>query len=238
MNLELLVNSSDVRAHRVESDPETVGDFLDQKSLGKPAQNLLLTRRKVCRLAGWRGTTKRLDDLARDLAAHGCAARMHVANGFQQFRRRRSFEQITRGSGGKRLENLFRILIDREHDDVGGERLRLELPDTLHATHAGKVDVHEHDIRLHRRQLVQRFLRARVTAEAAEIPRASQDANQRVPDARIIFHDRYRDAHSMSFNSVCFQQLQLNAVVQFCADAARTPVVQMSDPQSRRLRTH
>jgi len=76
----------------------------------------------------------------------------------------------------------------------------LQLPDTLHAVHAGQIDVHQHDIRTNLGQILQCILGIGILAQTAKaIRRLSTRAKGRT-QLVVVFDDGNGDGHGSMQN--------------------------------------
>ncbi len=57
-------------------------------------------------------------------------------------------QQIARGSGADKIENVFLLIVHRERHDADVRRLPLDGAGGLHPVHAGHAHVHQDDVGL------------------------------------------------------------------------------------------
>ena len=172
------------------ADAQLVRDLLIHQTLAQQIQHLLFALGQAFRLRlRRRRALERLHDLARDVRRHWRAAAFHFINRFEQFLARRALEHITVRARRQRVENIFRVLIDREHHHLDFRRDFFQLPDALDAVHAGQVDVHQHHVGLGLRQILERVLGVRVIAHAAEAVGAVEHAHERLAQFVAVLDD-------------------------------------------------
>jgi hypothetical protein len=164
-HLQFFVNAADVGVDGFVADAEFVGDFLVNQSLAQQVEHLLFALGKV--FGGLRRRGRRFFGTIARLCAR-CAwssanRRGGLPDGFQQLLGGGALEHVTAGARRQRVENVFRVLINREHHHLGLRQERLQLPHAFDAVHAGQVDVHEHDVGFDLRQILQRVLGAGIT---------------------------------------------------------------------------
>ena len=195
-DLEFFVDAADVGVDSFEADVELVGNFFVEKSFGQEFEDFLFAGGKVFGgFGGGGGLLEALDDFAGDVAGHGGAAAIDVLNGAEEFFGRGRFEQVSGGAVGEGLEDLFGVLVHREHHDLARGFDRFEFADAIDAAHAGKVDVHEDDFGLHFWNADEGFFAGGIVADAFEPGRAGNQASQAFADARVIFNDRNSYRH-------------------------------------------
>ena len=189
-DLEFFVDAADVGMDGFEADVKLVSDFFVEKTFGEEFENFLFPGRKV--FGGFMGggrLLEALDDFAGDVTGHGRAPAMDVLNGAEEFFRSGGFEEITGGAIGEGFENLLSVFVDGEHDDLAGGLGGFEFADAIDAAHAGKVDVHENDFRLHFGDADEGFFAGGVMTDAFEAGGARNKSGEALADARVIFND-------------------------------------------------
>ena len=113
----------------------------------------------------------------------------------EQFFPRRLFQQITGGPRGQRVVNVVRILINREHDELGCRQSRLQSADRLDSVHAGQVDVHQHHVRFLLRQELQRALGIAPVTREPKAGGAADPARNDLSRLRVVFDNRNGNCH-------------------------------------------
>ena len=140
---------------------------------GQPLQHLQLAlgQRLCFRLSGRLGRRmhlKRLHHLARNVAGHGRTPIKDFPDRFENFGGAIAFNQIAKRSRGEGLEHLFPLLEHGQHDDFQLRRGAAKAGHTVNATHAGQIDVHEHDIGGMQGDVCQCGFRIRIGFQAAK----------------------------------------------------------------------
>ena len=178
------------------ADAEFLRDFLVNQSPAQEVEHLLFALGKAfARLFGGRAFLKRLHDLARDVHGHRRPAPMEFLNGFEQFLAGGALEHVTARARRQRVEDVFRVLINREHHHLDLRRQLLQLPHAFDSVHAGQIDVHEHHVGFDVGQILERVLGAGMLAHATEAVGAVQHARQRAAQLVIVFNDGNRNGH-------------------------------------------
>src|SRR5438093_9346054 len=119
MDVELFVDAADVIADGIDAYAELAGGALVAVALHEQLEEAHFLRRELLvQFLRRAGLLEQGDDFARDLGRHGGAAVMCLANGFQQFCRRRLLQQIPAGAVADRFKDLVLLGVDREHDDL------------------------------------------------------------------------------------------------------------------------
>ena len=124
---------------------------------------------------------------------------MDVFKGCEQFIAGRLLQEITARTDGQGIEDVVGVLVNGKHYKLGVRQLRLQLTHTFNPAHARQIDVHQHHARLFRLQLHQRALGASILAHAAESVRMPDPVRKDLPRRPIIFNDRNRNTHYLSF---------------------------------------
>src|SRR6266404_5640296 len=108
--MELLVNSADIVAHRMDAHVQMISDLFIGETFGEPTQDFLLAVREFSRNGSLRCSgPEGLDNFESDGSGHWSATGHHLANGIAQLRRRQTFEEIAGRSGGQGAEYFFRV---------------------------------------------------------------------------------------------------------------------------------
>lgn len=141
--MKFLVDMADVSMDRGVSEAHLVSNFFVKITFGEEIQDFRFPWRQVVGIArGRRRFLKRLDDFARDMTAHGRAAAMDVVNGRQQLSRRGLLQEIAGCAGCECVEDVLRILIDSQHDDLRRGQNGLESADTFNTAQPRQIDIH------------------------------------------------------------------------------------------------
>ena len=178
------------------ADAEFFGDFLVDQALCEQVEHLLFAFGKIFGGGGrGRRALEGLDDFARDVRGHRRAAAMDFADGFEQFLAGTALEHVAVRAGGERVENIFRVFIDREHHHLEAGQRGFQLPDAIHAVHAGQVDVHQDDFGPGLGQVGERVLGAGVVAGATEAVRALDHAGKRRAQLVVVLDDGNGNGH-------------------------------------------
>ena len=101
---------------------------------------------------------------------------------------------------GEGRKYIFRVLVSREHHHLRARHQLLQAPHALDAVDAGKVDVHEHDIRFLGRQRVQRGFGGGELAEAAEARLAVDEPRQGAAQLVVVLHNGNGGCHDFRVN--------------------------------------
>jgi hypothetical protein len=189
-----------MRPDGAETDAELVGDFLVEKTLGQQREDFLFAFGQLLHLGGrLLDLLEMADDLARDVHGHGRAAGMHLFDRMEQFARRHVLEQITVRAGAERFKDQIPFLVGRQHQHLGLGHLFLQAGDAFDAAHAGKVDVHEHDVGRLLGHLLQRLFAIGINPHAAQARGALQKFGQTFARAAAVFDDGDTDRHLWFF---------------------------------------
>src|SRR6266850_218366 len=118
-DLKFFVDSANIGVDGFVADAEFFGDFFVEKAMAEAIENFLFALGKIFgRLWRRTGLLKGLGDFAGNVRGHRRAAAMNFANGFQQFGGFSAFEEVAVCARGQCTEDIFRIFINREHDNL------------------------------------------------------------------------------------------------------------------------
>src|SRR5262245_13471354 len=93
---------------------------------------------------------------------------MHFAYRFEKFAAFGPLKQVAGRARSQRAEDIVRVLIYRQHEDLDLRELLFELPNAFDTVDPGQVDIHEHNLGPNLRQILERFLGVPVVAYTAE----------------------------------------------------------------------
>ena len=125
LDVEFFVDRVEMRADGAVRNTELVGDFLDQISLGKSLQDLLLAGRQFLIPGVCGRSVEEGDYFARDLAAHRSTSVVNVPDCIQNLVRRCLLQEVAGRARCQRLKNVVRIVIDGKHNKFAGDLLRM-----------------------------------------------------------------------------------------------------------------
>ena len=123
---------------------------------------------------------------------------MQVADGLQQLRRRSLLQDIPACSRKNGFEHVVIVFIDSEHHYLKVWEQLLQIPDALNARHPRELDVHEHDIRLVGRKVLQGVLRRRVRGNALKSGRPTDQDGEPLTNLIVVIYYRDLDWHICS----------------------------------------
>jgi hypothetical protein len=132
---------------------------------------------------------ERLDDFARDIAAHGGAAAADVAQGLEQFFATRLFKKISGCPGGEGFENMIYIFVNGKHDELRSGQLRLESADAFNAANPREVDVRKYDVRLFANENIHRRFGSFKLADTSKTLRVIEPFSENISRWGIVFDD-------------------------------------------------
>src|SRR2546423_7314687 len=84
-DVEFFVDAADIDVYGREADAERFSDFFVEITAREQVQDFTLARGQLSSIERSSASLERLDDFARDVAGHGRAARMDLAQGCKQF---------------------------------------------------------------------------------------------------------------------------------------------------------
>jgi len=197
-DVQLFVDVVDVVADGVDADFQGFRNGFVALSAEEEVEHRPLSDGKRFHLRqDWCGTVEDLDHLACNGRRHGRAAVHQFLNGFQDFRRRRLFQDVADGAGFQAMENFVGVLIHGDdHQQQRGAEL-FQTAGTVDSGHAGQLQIHQDDIRLIDREFLDGVLARRVSAEALKAVRVVENGPQSLSDLEVVFDDGNLDAHGL-----------------------------------------
>ncbi len=194
--MKLFVDMANVSVNRGVGEAHFIGDFLVEIPFGKEIEHLEFAGRQIIRISRSREwSLERLDDFARDVAAHWRTAAMDITNSREQLGGRSLLQQITRRAGSQGIKNVLGVLIHREHDELSRRQKRFEPANAFHAAEAGQIDIHQNDVRAGLREFLHGSFRGGVLGEAAKARRVVDEFCEAGTNASIVFNNGNGDAH-------------------------------------------
>ena len=142
---------------------------------------------------------------------HRRTAALHLADGLDQILRRRALEHVTVRAGGERLENIFRVLVNRQHHHLRLRQQSFQLSHALDAVHAGQIDIHQHNVWPHFRQISHGIFRVGVIGRKTKSVRAANYFGERAAQFVVVLDDGNGNRHWLkggSKNAECRKILQ------------------------------
>jgi hypothetical protein len=121
---------------------------------------------------------------------------VHVADSRQQVSADGTLEQVSGRACRQRVEDILRVLVSRQHDDLDLGRELFQAPGAFHSVHYGQVNVHQNDVRTLVWDGFQGGLGIRVLGKALESRRSTDDSSQSAAQLIIVFHDGNGDGHN------------------------------------------
>jgi len=190
MNVELRIDILNMPANSGDRHPELRRDLFIGVSFGDELDHFQFAVRQLsfgqpipCRF------TKSLDDAARNLAGHWRAALHNANNRMDDFFRRVALKQVTAGTCLKRFEDVIVVRINREHQDLRFGQVILQQSGAFKASHAGQIDIHQHDVGRERGQAFERLLAGFARGDATKTWMAFNDLGQTFAQLTVIFDD-------------------------------------------------
>ena len=135
--------------------------------------------------------------LARDVRRHRRTAPDDFLDRLQNLRALGTLQQIPRRTRLQRTKDVLGVLVGGEHDDVRLGQNLFQFADTLHAVHAGEIDVHQHHARFVIRKPDERRLGVTILPDALIARRAIDDAGKGAAQIRIVLDDGDGDRHGL-----------------------------------------
>jgi len=148
---------------------------------------------------------ERLDDLPGDITGHGRTAAVHLLQGIDKLGAWSFFQQVTCRSRSKGIIDVICVFIDRQHDELGLLKKRLQFANGFHSTDAWQVDIHEHDIRTQFTKRCKGSFGIAPLADELESGRTSDPTRKNFAGLCVVFNDSYGDAH-VGFILHCFRK--------------------------------
>ena len=117
--MEFAVNVFEMPAHGVGSQTQAMGDLFVGQSQREQVKDFYFTGPEAPHFGRWcNRLSEDGNDFARDFARHGDAAQAGFANGGNEVFGRAVLEQVAAGTGAQRRQNVFRVFILADHDNL------------------------------------------------------------------------------------------------------------------------